>query len=573
MVPPTTSFFKISLAVRVVIFVICLMENSIAIFILYKGIRKGRKTFARCTLLSVACADILSALLDYPEEFVKFTHGDFVWLVQGQTGDVLCKIYAFLAQIPGKVVVLCLVALACDVTRNLSTKGRREHTRKFSAILMVFFWIIAAGLSAMYFVISKVEYKLCNSDPAKHVDYMRAFMIDLFHSIVSFMFVFPPNLILMILNPIILHRVRRRKKELITRRRRKPTRPGRNNVRRQRRRTRGFVKNAKVPQWTKHIQEMVLSQSCDIVLTEFAAEISNPETLIEMSTAETNGGLDNSDVHIDASSCTDPETLTEMSSAETNGGLDNSDVHIDASSCTDPETLTEMSSAETNGGLDNSDVHIDALSCTEPEILTEMSTAETNEALGSSDVHIDASSCTDPETLTEMSSAETNGGLDNSDVHIDALSCTEPETLTEMSTAETNEALGSSDVHIDASSCTDQSSPEESLEMTKEEAKIESATSFLLVIISITLYILPYVCDGPECSEYVVFAIQIAVNIYAAIKPGIYAIADKEFRERYKQLSPFACCCFRRIRCHTVPQQVGTTGSLSGKEHRQCVNT
>ena len=84
-----------SLAVRVVLFVICLVENSIAIFILYKNIRKGRKTFARYTLISVACTDILNALLYYLAEFVRFKHGELVWLVQGQAGDFLCKIYVF----------------------------------------------------------------------------------------------------------------------------------------------------------------------------------------------------------------------------------------------------------------------------------------------------------------------------------------------------------------------------------------------------------------------------------------------------------------------------------------------
>ena len=105
MVPPTkepnTLLLTISLAVRVVLFVICLVENSIAIFILYKNIRKGRKTFARYTLISVACTDILNALLYYPAEFVRFKHGELVWLIEGQAGDFLCKIYVFLVQIPG----------------------------------------------------------------------------------------------------------------------------------------------------------------------------------------------------------------------------------------------------------------------------------------------------------------------------------------------------------------------------------------------------------------------------------------------------------------------------------------
>ena len=53
----------ISLVVRVVLFTTCLVQNSIAIFILRKSLRNGRKTFALFTLISVACSNNLSALV------------------------------------------------------------------------------------------------------------------------------------------------------------------------------------------------------------------------------------------------------------------------------------------------------------------------------------------------------------------------------------------------------------------------------------------------------------------------------------------------------------------------------
>ena len=289
---PNTLLHQISLAVRVVLFVICLVENSISIFILYKNIRKGRKTFARYTLISVACTDILNALLYYPAEFVRFKHGELVWLAQGQAGDFLCKIYVFLVQIPGNVLVLCLVALACDVARNLSSKGRREHTRKFSVILMFSFWIIAAGLSAMYPVISKVELRTCGIDPAKQTT---AVTMSLIH---SFALVLPADLILTIVNLVIFCRVRRRKKEL-TRRKREARRAGRMKGRRQRKRKED-VKNAEVQQLTEEAQEMRSSIICEPggdATNQQQGTSSNPETLIEMST-ETNEGSGGSDVDV-----------------------------------------------------------------------------------------------------------------------------------------------------------------------------------------------------------------------------------------------------------------------------------
>ena len=85
-------------------------------------------------------------------------------------------------QIPGEVLILCLVALACDVKTNLSSKGRREHIRQFSAITMILFWIFAAGHASMHIVISEVsrtfEYKLCLVDPVKQET---AHMMNLLH--------------------------------------------------------------------------------------------------------------------------------------------------------------------------------------------------------------------------------------------------------------------------------------------------------------------------------------------------------------------------------------------------------
>lgn len=91
-------------------------------------------------------------------EVVTLLHTySFSWPFQGQVGDVLCKLFAFLVHIPGRILALCLVALACDVTRNLSFKGRREHTRKFSAKLMIYFWTIAAASSSIYIEESRMD--------------------------------------------------------------------------------------------------------------------------------------------------------------------------------------------------------------------------------------------------------------------------------------------------------------------------------------------------------------------------------------------------------------------------------
>ena len=55
-----------------------------------------------------------------------------------------------------------------------------------------------------------------------------------------------------------------------------------------------------------------------------------------------------------------------------------------------------------------------------------------------------------------------------------------------------------------------QSAREERFDKTRKEAKIMGAVSLFFAILSITQLILPMVC--PSCSEYVLYAVQIAVD-------------------------------------------------------------
>ena len=429
--PENSLFINLSLAVRVVLFVACLIENIIAIYVLCKTIKKGRKRFSRYILINMASADILINLLIYPVKFVYFHHGQVIWVVEGHYGDVLCKIYTFLFEIPGRVLILSLVALACDVTRNLSSTGRKEHTRNFSTSLIVFFWIFAAITSIMYISTAKVERKKCVTDGAQKET------ARMMHQIHLYVFVILGDLILTILNLVVFLRFRRRKREI--KRKREAMRAGRMREAHRKRRIEDN-KHVKIEQWrTDDAQEPMLSN---------------------------NGWCQPGGKHFPA------------------GAIP----HQQSNSSNPSETLVEVSD--------------------ETKIFNEV-----DKANDSCDVHVD----------------QEDGG------------------------------------NITA----DESDQEESIERTREEAKITSVASILFVILSISQLMFQFVCElacPREYYEYVAFAIEIAKGVYAAIKPGIYACIDKEFRKRYTQLSPLACCCFRRIRCHKEPNQVGTRKPLSTPE-------
>lgn len=101
----------------------------------------------------------------------------------------------------------------------------------------------------------------------------------------------------------------------------------------------------------------------------------------------------------------------------------------------------------------------------------------------------------------------------------------------------------------DAQSITSQSTREQKLRETRIEAKITIAISMPLVALTLLSLLLPYLMRFLSYSQivHVSFSAQVAGEIYGIIKPAIYACIDREFRKRYMELSPFACCCFRKI--------------------------
>ena len=359
---------KITFAVRVFLFITCLVENSIAVFILCKSVRNaGRKTFAQHVLISIACADILTALVYYPAIFV----------LQGRIGDILCKLpYNFLVNLPGKVLSLSLIGLACDAARNSSSKGRKEHTKKFNIVVTTLLWIAAVGFSAVYLGIGKgqssFQFNECRS-------------AELTVSMLNLVFVVSVDIILAILSFVVFVQVKRRGREM-------------------KERNRQEREMARFHSKTGHHREII------------------------------------------------------------------------------HHTGREMELATSRE------------SCVEDRL-------------------IETSNSSEPQSM----------GSEINDI--------EPQ---------------------DSENVTGQSAEEERFQTMRNEAKITGAVSFPFIILSITTMILPLICFS--CSMYVSYAVQMAGEIFAAIKPAIYACADKEFRKRYKQLSPFACCCFRRVRCHTAVQ-------------------
>ena len=198
--PISSQFVKV---LRGIFLVLCLIENSLALYILCKNVRIGRnKTFFLYMLISIACADILKAAFIYLMTYAAFSpQAEDVW----SFGNALCKMYLTFSEIASRVISLILVALAWDATRNSSSTGRKEHTKKFSAIMMFFLWVMATSFSSIYFVFSGVFHNACGVSPEGII--IMTIQLD-------FAFDVTVDLILTILCVVVFFRVRRRKKEM-----------------------------------------------------------------------------------------------------------------------------------------------------------------------------------------------------------------------------------------------------------------------------------------------------------------------------------------------------------------------
>lgn len=411
-----------TLVLHIILFIICLSENTITLFILYSNIKAGKQTFAQFMLINIACVDILTSLTYYPAIFVKFTHGGFVWLARGLTGDVLCTLYNFLLHLPEKVLILTLVSLVCDAARNSSPKGRREHSKKFSLIVAVLFWITASGFSAIYFRISKVQPNMdhqaymCSTAQDSR---MTVTTLNLIH---SFVFVVTADAILTIVGVVVFIKVRRRLKEMNKHKQDKDKTQSR--VRKGRKRGINLKKDNKVYDG----------------LSESVANVGQ-----EMQTM-TRGG---------------------------NGA--------------DVVTVGHSESSSISPVVSKDDKEKHDVVATEKDTNVSL-VRKSRKTVGSQ--------------KKERGKQFQNRRDEDTRQHT-----------------------------------------QERFKTTQIEAKIMGAISSLFVIISLTQLVLQMACSS--CSVYL-FAVEIAAELYTVIKPAIYAIIDKEFRKKYKQFSPIACCCFRR---------------------------
>lgn len=438
----TPVFDDITLALRTFLFIACLVENSIAVFILQtQKTRNGRKTFASFMFTSIACADILTAITYYPAVFVVFSEGSFDLLVKGTIGDILCKFYNFLVNLPGNVSIFSLIALACEAIRNSSSKGRKEHNKNFSIAVTTLLWIMAAVFSAVSLGVRAIHtsYQLneCSINPLNRE------ILPMLNA----GFVASVDIVLAFLNFVVLVRVKRRGREMKMRTRERVVR--RHSAKRGRRRRIG---------------------------PQFVAQ--NDQEMQPTGTSRGGCGLEDRGA-IEASQQAGPSS--------------------------GPDTVIDISPAkEDEGQFGNTET---------TEIASKM--PETNEVSNNQ---------------TKRRGHEPENGVDD------------------MKTQGSEIVTG-------------QSVQEESFQTTKTEAKITGAVSFLFVILSITVLILQLVCTS--CNVYVFFAVGMAEEIFTVIKPGIYASAGKGFRKRYKQLSPFACCCLWRVRCQEVRMPRGANEALN----------
>ena len=148
--PESTSVKCIKALALSVIMIISLCGNVAVIAIVWKNIRIWTAT--NFLIANMAASDLLISVFAVPRELVEIITGPRRWLLDGQTGLILCKSVYFFQDISVAVSIQSLVVMAIDRYRGVVFPFRPPLiTTRVCRVIIVIIWIVAMCIHAPYF--------------------------------------------------------------------------------------------------------------------------------------------------------------------------------------------------------------------------------------------------------------------------------------------------------------------------------------------------------------------------------------------------------------------------------------
>ena len=196
----------------IVIFLVSLLGNLAVIAIVLRN--RLMSTSTNILIANMAASDLLLSVFAVPRELVEIFTGPRRWLLDGQTGLILCKSVYFLQDISTAVSIQSLVVIAIDRYRGVVFPFRLLLiTSRVLKMLIPIIWIVAMCIHGPYFYTGRLVMQdnkwYCTFSWAPKFDDRRT--QEYYIVVVSISLIFLPLCVILTLYTLIVREIKRRR--------------------------------------------------------------------------------------------------------------------------------------------------------------------------------------------------------------------------------------------------------------------------------------------------------------------------------------------------------------------------
>ncbi|XP_078375317.1 neuropeptide SIFamide receptor-like [Oculina patagonica] len=147
------------IAAFLIIFLACLIGNSLLIAVVYKNANQRMRTPSNYFIVNLACADMFLVAYMVPQN-MTLAANDYRWLITGVAGEVFCSLFFFAGQMPVLVSTGSLFFIALDRYFLVFYPLKRMITLRIARRIIAAVWIFAIVFTAPLFIMgSLIEFR------------------------------------------------------------------------------------------------------------------------------------------------------------------------------------------------------------------------------------------------------------------------------------------------------------------------------------------------------------------------------------------------------------------------------
>ncbi|XP_078373896.1 neuropeptide receptor 22-like [Oculina patagonica] len=143
------------IAAYLIIFLACLLGNSLLIAVVYKNANQRMRTASNYFIVNMACADMFLVAYMIPQNMI-LTAYDHRWLINGVAGEVFCSLFFFAGQMSILVSTGSLFFIALDRYFLVFYPLKRMITLRTARRIIAAVWTFAIIFTAPLFIMGSL---------------------------------------------------------------------------------------------------------------------------------------------------------------------------------------------------------------------------------------------------------------------------------------------------------------------------------------------------------------------------------------------------------------------------------